>query len=262
MLLPDCSADLKNKNCRSGRNPFRLFNARRHLVTVPRQAMALRPHAAARRYPFSRVSLATHPRQRDPPTLATSFSEHASHHASQRRQGERRSTLFSFFLFFVHFYSPASGQAVVTGAIPSSPRFLPSTFIAHRVQQSHCSPIFHLVLLTHALALSASQFVHRQKSHRICTSMHSVRLDLTKLTYSRLEDNVTSYATGATVFPSPNPLRYITSVYYRVFRLLYILGAYHGGASLHGSAVGAFVLSVSCRTDGRLVCLSQLFSLR
>ena len=261
MLLPDCSADLKNKNCRSGRNPFRLFNARRHLVTVPRQAMALRPHAAARRYPFSRVSLATHPRQRDPPTLATSFSEHASHHASQSRQGERRSTLF--FFFFSYTFTPQFlDTAVVTGVIPSSPRFLPSTFVAHRVQQSHCSPIFHRVLLTHALALSASQFVHRQKSHRIYTSMHSVRLDLTKLTYSRLEDNVTSYATGATVFPSPNPLRYITSVNYGVFRLLYILGAYDGGASLHGSAVGAFVLSVSCRTDGRLVCLSQLFSLR
>ena len=56
-------------------------------------------------------------------------------------------------------------------------------FIAHRVQQSHCSSIFHRVLLTHALALSASQFVHKKKSPRIYTSMHSGGFELTKLTY-------------------------------------------------------------------------------
>ena len=44
------------------------------------------------------------------------------------------------------------------------PRFLPSIFVVHRVQQSHCSSNFHLGLLTHALALSASQFVHKKKS--------------------------------------------------------------------------------------------------
>ena len=48
----------------------------------------------------------------------------------------------TIFLFFAPFYFPASGQAVVTGFVPSSPRFLPSTFIARRVQQSHCSSIF------------------------------------------------------------------------------------------------------------------------
>ena len=59
----------------------------------------------------------------------------------------------------------------------------------HRVQQSHCSSIFHRVLLTHALPLSASQFVPEKKSQRIYTSMHSAELELTKLTYTRLEDN-------------------------------------------------------------------------
>ena len=62
-----------------------------------------------------------------------------------------------FFFFFSHFYFPASGQAVVTGVVPSPPRFLPSIFIAHRVPAIpllvHCSSS---VLLTHALALSAS----------------------------------------------------------------------------------------------------------
>ena len=79
---------------------------------------------------------------------------------------------------------------MVTGVIPSPPRFLPSIFIAHRVQQSHCSSIFHRTLLTHALALSASQFVHKKKSQRIYTSMHSAGLELTKLTYTRLKDNL------------------------------------------------------------------------
>ena len=46
------------------------------------------------------------------------------------------------------------------------------------------------MLLTDALALSASQFVHKKKSHRICTSMHSAGLELTKLTYTRLEDDL------------------------------------------------------------------------
>ena len=90
-----------------------------------------------------------------------------------------------------HFYFPASGQGVVTGVVPFFfPRFFPSMFIAHRVQQSHCSSTFHRVLLTHALALSASQVVHKKKSPRMYTSMPSGGLELTELTYTRLEDNL------------------------------------------------------------------------
>ena len=70
----------------------------------------------------------------------------------------------SFFSCFAHIYFPVSGQALVTGVVPSSPRFLPSLFIEHRVQQSHCSSIFHRVLLTHALVFSASQFLYYIKS--------------------------------------------------------------------------------------------------
>ena len=94
------------------------------------------------------------------------------------------------FFLFAHFHIPASGQAVVTGVVPSPPPFLPSIFIAHRVQQSHCSSIFHRVLLTHVPALSASQSVHKKKSRRTYTSMHSAGLELTKLSYTRLEDNL------------------------------------------------------------------------
>ena len=36
----------------------------------------------------------------------------------------------------------SSGQAVVTGVVPSPPRYVPSSFIAHRVHNSHCSSIF------------------------------------------------------------------------------------------------------------------------
>ena len=80
----------------------------------------------------------------------------------------------------------------VSSLLPS--RFLPSiVFIAHRVQQSQCSSIFHRVMLTYALALSASQFVHKKKSLRIHTIMHSGKLELTKLTYTRLEDNLTRH---------------------------------------------------------------------
>ena len=98
--------------------------------------------------------------------------------------------LRSISFFFTHIHFPASGHAVVTGVVPSSPRFLPSVFIAHRVQQSHCSSIFHRVLLSHALALSASQFVLKKKSPQIYASMPSGGLELTKLTYTRLEDNL------------------------------------------------------------------------
>ena len=76
------------------------------------------------------------------------------------------------FSFFLHFYFPASGQqAVVTGIVPSSPRFLPSIFIAHRVQQSHCSSIFHRVLLTHARLLSASHIVYKKRHYSASTAL-------------------------------------------------------------------------------------------
>ena len=95
----------------------------------------------------------------------------------------------SFFVFFTHLLSSfwtSRGHR----CRPFSPRLLPSINIAHRVQQSQCSSIFHRVLLTHALALSASQFVHNKKSPRICAIMHSGGFELTKLTYTRLEDNL------------------------------------------------------------------------
>ena len=112
--------------------------------------------------------------------------------------------IYIYFFFFSKLYFPASGQAVVTAVVvPSSPRFLPSFFIAHRVQQSHCSSILHRVSLTHAVALSASQFVHKKKSQRIYTSMHSAGLELTKLTYIRLEDNLIRHRGDRYIYAAP-----------------------------------------------------------
>ena len=121
-----------------------------------------------------------------------------------------------FFFFFAHFYFPASGQAVVTGVVPSPPRCLPSIFFAHRVQQSHFSSIFHRVLLTHALALSASQFVHKKKSQRIYTIMHSAGLELTKLTYTRLEDNLIRHRGDRLIHDIRRQVRVYTSKYNQV----------------------------------------------
>ena len=64
-------------------------------------------------------------------------------HANHIPTGKLTRATVEFFFCFAHFYFPASGQAVVTGAVPSPPRFLPSIFIAHRVQQSHFSSIVH-----------------------------------------------------------------------------------------------------------------------
>ena len=97
----------------------------------------------------------------------------------------------NFFFFFSHtstFQLLHKPWSQVSSLL--SPRFLPSTVIAHRVQQSHCSSSFHRVLLTHALTLSASQFVHKNMSPRIYMSTHSGGgFERTKLIYTRLEDN-------------------------------------------------------------------------
>ena len=99
--------------------------------------------------------------------------------------------MFDFFFFFSHTFTL---QLLDKPWSQVSSLLLPGSclqfFIAHRVQQSHCWSIVHRVLLTHALALSASQFVHKKKSQRKYTSMHSAGLELTKLTYTRLEDNL------------------------------------------------------------------------
>ena len=79
-----------------------------------------------------------------------------------------------FCLFNTHLLSSSSGQAVVTGVVPSPPGFLRSMFIAHRVQQFHCPSTFHRMLLTQALAVSASQFVHKKSPHEFMRVQHAL----------------------------------------------------------------------------------------
>ena len=111
----------------------------------------------------------------------------------------------------IHVYVPASAQAVVTGVVPSPPRFLPSIFIAHRVQQSQCSSTFpRVLLLTHALALSASKFVRKKKSPRIYTSMHSGGFEFTKLTCTRLKDNLLRHRGDRLIYLPPTNLTFLT----------------------------------------------------
>ena len=63
---------------------------------------------------------------------------------------------FIFFLSYFYFF-PASGQAVASGVVPSSPRYVPSVLIAHRVHSAFPLLVdFNGMLLTHAFALSAN----------------------------------------------------------------------------------------------------------
>ena len=110
------------------------------------------------------------------------------HYSGTRRFDRIALILFFLFFLFIYFffsiltfYFPASGQAVVTGVVPSPPPVRAFNFY-----RAYGSPFpllvdFHRMLLTHAFALSASQFEHKKKSLRIYTSMHSGGLELTKI---------------------------------------------------------------------------------
>ena len=76
------------------------------------------------------------------------------------------------YLFIYLFFNVCTYLLSSSWTSPSPPRFLPSIFIEHRVQQSHCSSIFHRVLLTHALALSQVNLCTIKSPHefiRVCT---------------------------------------------------------------------------------------------
>ena len=103
--------------------------------------------------------------------------------------------LFSFFFFFLHTFTlKALNKTVSQVCRPlSSPVLAFNLHRAYWVQQYHCSSILRRVLRTHAVALSASQFVHQKKSQRFHTSSMHWGLELTTLTYTRLKDNLIRY---------------------------------------------------------------------
>ena len=94
-------------------------------------------------------------------------------------------------LFFSPFYFPASGRAVVTGVVPSSPEFLLSIFYAHRLQQSHCSSIFHRMFVANSRSrVFRKSICAPEKFH---TNLHTYALGGARtheLTCTRLEDNL------------------------------------------------------------------------
>ena len=109
-----------------------------------------------------------------------------------------------FDYFDHHFYFPAQlvGGFTLSDLLDKSwsqvsslfpPRYVPSIFVAHRVQHSHCSSI-HRMLQTHALALSASHILCKKKSLRVRGYVHSVRIELAKLIL--VGTRITYQATG------------------------------------------------------------------
>ena len=116
-------------------------------------------------------------------TFLVAFFLASREHSGRRQPPAERSPCIYLFIFSLTFtFQLLDKPWSQVGVVPSPPRFLPSIFIAHGVQQSHCSSIIRRLLLTHALAFSASPFVHKKKSQRVYnTSMHSAGLELTKL---------------------------------------------------------------------------------
>ena len=62
----------------------------------------------------------------------------------------------------------SSGQAVVTGAIPSPPRYVPSFLSRMGFSIATARRFSSNVANSHALALSANQFLRKKKSFRVC----------------------------------------------------------------------------------------------
>ena len=105
---------------------------------------------------------------------------------------------YVWYLFFFVFFHSSTFQVLDKprsqdpGVVLSSPRFLPSFFFAHKAQQFHCSSFFSSnAANSRSRAFRKSICAHRVRtSLRICTSMHPGGLELTKLTYTGLEDNL------------------------------------------------------------------------
>ena len=107
----------------------------------------------------------------------------------QKRQWEY---FLGFFLSYTILLSSSFWTSrVVTDVVPSPPRFLPSAFITHRVQQIPLLIEFLLSVDNSRSRAFRKSICAQQKSLRTCTTMHSKRLELTKLTYyTRLEVNL------------------------------------------------------------------------
>ena len=95
-------------------------------------------------------------------------------------------------------------SCVVSGVVPSPPRYMPSVFIAHRVQHSPCSSTSHGKLQTHVFAISASPFVHMKKFPRTYTSRgtrtHAIDLYTRISCYRSIPPGRPAYVYGGTSY--------------------------------------------------------------
>ena len=104
----------------------------------------------------------------------------------------QRCTWYIFFLFLFH--TPTLqflDKQSVTGVVPSSPRFLPSVFIVHRVQQSHCSSIFSSSVANSRCRAFRKSICAREKvpTRSYEYALGGIRTH-DKLTHTRLEDDL------------------------------------------------------------------------
>ena len=104
------------------------------------------------------------------------------------------------FFFPHHFYFLAQLEGgftlsdlldVDTGVVPFPPRYVPSIFIAHRVQHSHCQSVFIECCQLTLSRFPLTNFYARQNP---CEYVHSVRIELAKLIL--VGTRITYQATG------------------------------------------------------------------
>ena len=104
--------------------------------------------------------------------------------------------VFNFFTInniFAHFHFPASGQAVVTGVVPSSPRFLPSIFIGQGAAIPLLVDFSSSVANSHSRVLRNSICAQVKVPTILCEykyALGGIRTHETDLRYTRLEDNL------------------------------------------------------------------------
>ena len=118
-----------------------------------------------------------------------------------------RDPLLLFFFFFSHFFLPASGQAVVTGVSP-----FPPSVLAFNFNRAYSSAVQLLVDFSSSVATSRYRAFRMsiRAQEKVPTNLYEYALgglELTKLTYTRLEDNLIrcrgdrSYQPSANQFP-------------------------------------------------------------
>ena len=120
---------------------------------------------------------------------------------------------YGYIYIFSHLYFPASGQAVVKGVVPSAPRFLPSIFIARIGFSNPTARRFFIKCVANSRSRTSRKTICAQEKvpTNLCEYMLSAGLELTKLTYTRLEDNLLRHRGDRDLdIPTPNECHFFT----------------------------------------------------